>query len=49
MESQNITFVSAAYILSWAVLLGYLLRVHRALAKARTEYETASSKKEVTP
>ena len=48
MQSQNVAFVSAAYAISWVVLLGYLIHVHRALAKARAEYDGASRQMEGT-
>jgi hypothetical protein len=49
MQDQNLTFVGAAYIITWGVLLGYLVKVHRALGKARAEYDSASKQREHTP
>jgi CcmD family protein len=46
MQDQNLAFVGAAYAITWGVLLGYLIRVHRALAQARAEFERASKERE---
>ena len=35
----NWAFITAAYAVSWVVILGYLVRVHLALKRARTDYE----------
>jgi CcmD family protein len=39
--NQNWNFVFAAYSVSWVMLLGYAIHVHRALARARRRYEAA--------
>jgi hypothetical protein len=39
--NQNWSFVIAAYSISWVMLLGYAIHVHRALARARHRYEAA--------
>lgn len=46
MQDQNLAFIGAAYAITWGVLLGYLIRVHRALAQARSEFESASKQME---
>jgi CcmD family protein len=46
MQDQNLAFVGAAYAITWGVLLGYLIRVHRALAQARAEFERSSKERE---
>jgi hypothetical protein len=46
MQDQNLAFIGAAYAITWGVLLGYLIRVHRALARARAEFEGASEVRE---
>jgi CcmD family protein len=46
MQDQNLAFIYAAYAITWGVILGYLIRVHRALARARTEFESASKEVE---
>lgn len=46
MQDQNLAFVGAAYAITWGVLLGYLIRVHRALGQARAEFERASKERE---
>jgi CcmD family protein len=38
MTGQNLPFVIAAYGVTWLVILGYLVRVHRTLGRARSEY-----------
>ena len=42
MTASNLAFVTAAYTVTWVVLVGYLVRVHRALARARADYERAT-------
>ena len=43
MANNNWSFVVAAYAVTWIVLLGYAVRVHRMLARARQEaYEAAA-------
>ena len=39
MASSNLTFIIAAYGVTWAVLLGYLWRLFRNGGRARAEYE----------
>jgi CcmD family protein len=41
MPSRNWMFVVAAYTVTWIVLLGYAVRVHRALVRARAEHDAA--------
>jgi hypothetical protein len=44
MNASNLTFVSVAYGLTWAVLIAYAWHVHAALRRARASYERAISK-----
>jgi hypothetical protein len=46
MQDQQLAFIYAAYAITWAVILGYGFRVHRALGRARVEFETASKQTE---
>jgi CcmD family protein len=39
MTGQNLQFVIAAYGVTWLVILGYLIRVHRTLGRARLEHD----------
>jgi CcmD family protein len=39
MAASNLTFIIAAYGVTWAVLLGYLWRLFRKGSRARAEYE----------
>lgn len=39
MANSNWSFVIAAYTVTWIVILGYAVRVHRALARARREHD----------
>ena len=39
MAASNLTFIIAAYGVTWAVLFGYLLRLLRKGSRARAEYE----------
>lgn len=39
MEASNQTFIIAAYVVSWVVMLGYLLHLVRRGARARAGYE----------
>jgi CcmD family protein len=39
MAASNLTFIIAAYAVTWAVLLGYLWRLVRKDSRARAEYE----------
>jgi CcmD family protein len=49
MTDQNWAFIGAAYAITWGVIVGYLIRVHRALAQARAEFESASKHTERVP
>ena len=40
---DNWLFVSAAFVVTWAVLLGYFMHVHRALRRARALLATVST------
>jgi CcmD family protein len=42
MAENNWMFITAAYSITWIVILGYLLRVHSALRRARAEYATVA-------
>jgi CcmD family protein len=39
MAGSNLTFIIAAYAVTWIVLLGYLWRLVRRGGRARAEYE----------
>ena len=39
MDSSNLTFIIAAYAVTWLVMLGYLARLIRKGGRARAEYE----------
>ena len=39
--ANNWDFVIAAYAVTWVVVLGYLVRVHRMLTRARAEHDAA--------
>jgi CcmD family protein len=39
MDSSNLSFIIAAYTVTWIVLLGYLGRLVRKGARDRAEYE----------
>lgn len=41
MPASNLSFIVAAYAVTWVVLLGYLFRLVRKGARARAEYEHA--------
>ena len=41
--NDNWMFVGAAFVLTWAVLLGYLAHVHRTVRRARTLRDGALS------
>ncbi len=45
MTDRNWTFVVAAYVVTWIVILGYLVRVHGKLAKARAAYDAAAGRR----
>ena len=38
---NNWMFVGAAFAVTWIVLIGYAIRVHRALSRARKEHDAA--------
>lgn len=38
-DASNLTFIIAAYTVTWLVLLGYLARLVRKGGRARNEYE----------
>ncbi|MCX5767334.1 MAG: hypothetical protein NTZ43_08955 [Gemmatimonadetes bacterium] len=42
-SENNWSYVAAAFIISWCVILGYTVHVHRVLARARKAYEDASA------
>ncbi len=48
MNDQNWLYVGAAYVLTWGAILGYVIRVHRALGQARAEFARASQNTEGT-
>ena len=39
MPASNLSFIVAAYAVTWVVLLGYLVRLVRKGGRARAEYE----------
>ena len=39
MNASNLTFIVAAYSVTWLVLLGYLARLARKGGRARADYE----------
>jgi len=39
MDSSNLSFIIAAYAVTWIVLLGYLGRLVRKGGRARADYE----------
>jgi CcmD family protein len=39
MQASNWSFVTAAYVITWAVIIGYLVYTHQALRRSRAEYE----------
>ncbi|HET7631638.1 MAG TPA: CcmD family protein [Gemmatimonadaceae bacterium] len=38
MEASNWAFVTAAYVITWVLILGYVVYSQRALRRARAEY-----------
>ncbi|HTR78222.1 MAG TPA: CcmD family protein [Gemmatimonadaceae bacterium] len=38
---SNWMFVGAAFTVTWVVVLGYLLHLHRVMRRAREEFERA--------
>ena len=45
MEASNWGFVTAAYVITWALIVGYLVYGQRALNRARAEYERVTGHK----
>lgn len=45
MRTNNWSFVIAAYTITWIVIVSYLFRLQRSLAKRRAEYERESAGK----
>ena len=43
MVDQNWSYVAAAYVAAWAVIIGYAIHVHRTLARARRAFEEATA------
>jgi hypothetical protein len=43
MPNNNVTFVVASFAVTWIGLLGYAIRVHVALSRARAEHDAAMS------
>lgn len=41
---SSLNFVIAAYALTWVSLIAYTLHTHRALRRARDEYQRSSSR-----
>jgi hypothetical protein len=39
MQASNWSFVTAAYVVTWVLILGYLGDSRRAVHRARAEYE----------
>ncbi|MEP6989351.1 MAG: CcmD family protein [bacterium] len=39
--SGNWVFVGAAFAVTWAVILGYLVHLHRTLARAQAQLDSA--------
>lgn len=39
MDASNWKFVTAAYVITWALIIGYMVYSQRALQQARAEYE----------
>jgi hypothetical protein len=48
MNDPNWAYIGAAYALTWGAVLGYLIRVHRALNKAHADFARASQETEHT-
>ncbi len=42
-SQYNWYYVGAAFGISWVVIIGYAVHVHRVMAKARKEYADASA------
>ena len=47
MADHNWAFIVAAYAAAWGVIVGYFVHVHRALTRARADYERATGKRPV--
>lgn len=45
MAASNWAFVTASYVITWVVILGYLVHVHRAVQHARAEYDRVTSRR----
>jgi CcmD family protein len=43
MADHNWGYITAAYTVTWVVILGYTVGVHKALRRARHEYERAAA------
>ncbi len=41
--SGNWVFVGAAFAVTWAVMLGYLVHVHRTMARAQAQLDSATA------
>ncbi|HEX8725881.1 MAG TPA: CcmD family protein [Gemmatimonadaceae bacterium] len=44
MEASNWAFVTAAYVITWVLIVGYLAYGQRALNRARAEYERVAGR-----
>ena len=44
--NDNWKFVGASYLLTWIVIIGYAIRVHSGISRARAEYDAASANSE---
>jgi hypothetical protein len=40
--ADNVTYIAAAYVVTWIVLIGYAIRLHGVSRRARAQYEEAS-------
>jgi CcmD family protein len=45
MEASNWGFVSAAYVITWALIAGYMAYSQRALNAARAEYKRVTGRR----
>lgn len=45
MEASNWKFVTAAYVVTWVLILGYLIYSQRVLNRARAEYERVTGRR----
>jgi hypothetical protein len=41
VPTSNLTFVWSSFVITWIVFIGYAIRVHGALARARKEHDAA--------